>query len=347
MKPYLKSIKYRATVVLPYLLKRHLTNQILTGKFLKPWHLFLVWLKHQLIKTPRVGIIETGNICNINCPTCPTPHHKIVRPKENMSLENFTRVIDKVSPYCHVVLLYNSNEPLLHPDIAEMIRYADQKNLYTMISTNATLLNEAMSDEILKSRLDEILLCLDGMSAAAYEPFRVGADFATVKRQIINFCLEKKNRRQRKPYVELQFIVTKLNQHEIPQVKQLAKEIGVDRLRLKSLSLGEHAFTREEMSNLTERFFPDSQSVKVRYEKEADGSLRVKRPADWTCPIITRQFVILVDGSFSMCCRDFNGQYLYGNILQDDFLTIWQGPRARLLREKVLKNELPFCEICS
>ncbi|MBU1131203.1 radical SAM protein [Patescibacteria group bacterium] len=347
MSKLLKHWKYKILKYWPYLIKRHFINQILTGRILKFFYLIMASLKYIILKTPRVAIIETANVCNISCPTCPTPHHKIIRPKKNMSLGEFRQIIDKISPYCHIVLLYNSNEPLLHPEIDKMIKYADQKNLYTMISTNATLLDQEMSDRILKSGLDEILLCLDGMSKESYEPFRTGADFETVKNNISRFCGMKKKQKLIKPFTELQFIVTKLNQDEIPLIKDFAKQIGIDRLRLKSLSLGEHAFTKEEMNDLTEKFFPDSKSVKVRYQKDSAGALHVKRPAGWACPIITRQLVVLTDGSVAMCCRDFNGQYLYGNILQDSFLTVWNSPKAKSLREKVLKNELLFCRICS
>lgn len=349
MSKFTRIWKYRIFKYLPYLIERHLINQVLSGRFLKPWHALMIKVKSAVLKTPRVAIIETGIFCNLRCATCPTPHHKITREKRNMTFDEFKEIIEKISPYCHVVLLYNSNEPLLHPDLDKMIAYADKKNLYTMISTNATLLNQEMTDKILKSGLDEILVCLDGMSAGTYEPFRCGADFETVKKNIENFCKEKKKRKQARPFVELQYILTKLNQHEVPLIEKFVKDNGINRLHIKSLCISGVAYSREEMKELSAKFLPEkegSRESKIRYEKELDGSISIIRPANWICPLIGSQLMILADGSISMCCHDIQGQYLYGNLLHDNFLTVWNSEKEKSLRIKALKGELPLCKIC-
>ena len=349
MAKFIKIWKYRLFKYLPYLFKRHFLNQILTGRFLKPGHALFIRIKSAVFKTPWVGIIETGIFCNLKCATCPTPHHKIGRTKRNMTFKEFKEIIDKISPYCHVVLLYNSNEPLLHPELDKMIAYADNKNLYAMISTNATLLDEAMTDKLLNSGLDEILVCLDGMSAASYEPFRVGADFAAVKKNIEYFCQEKRKRKLRKPYVEMQYILTKLNQSELPLMREFVKQNRIDRLHVKSLSISGVAYSPAETRELSAKFLPQTSGQnreKIRYEQTADGSLNIIRPKDWSCPLIGNQIMVLADGSISMCCHDIQGQYLYGNLLSGDFRQIWNSRQAKSLRAKALQGELPLCKIC-
>ena len=76
---------------------------------------------------------------------------------------------------------------------------------------------------------------------------------------------------QRKPFVELQFILTKLNQNEVKDVKKLADSLGVDRLRIKSFALSEYAYSKEEIKILSEKFLPDvpEYAPKIRYEKRA------------------------------------------------------------------------------
>ncbi|MBU0648612.1 radical SAM protein [Patescibacteria group bacterium] len=348
IKKQLDRLRYKYIFYPAYLLKRHLINQILTGRWFKPMHLMSVFIKSKLLCRPYLAIIETANFCNLNCPTCTTPHNKITREKKSMTLDDFKKIMDKVSPYCHVALLYNSNEPLLHPNLSEMISYADKKNLYTMISSNATLLNEEMTGKILKSGLDEILLCLDGMSKQSYEPFRRGADFETVKDNIINFCGEKKKRGLVKPYVELQFILTSLNQNEVPLIKEFAKEIGVDRLHIKSFALSEYAYSKEEIKKLSEEFFPleSKYSKKIIYDKKDDGTLDLKRGKDWLCSLAEAQLVVLVDGSLSMCCYDINGKYIYGSLMDKDFLSIWNDPKVQKIRAMAKKGELSLCKIC-
>ena len=102
-----------------------------------------------------------------------------------MSLENYKKIIDNIKNSISVVMPWFSNEPLLIPHLVEMLKYAAQNNMYTMVSTNAALLNEQKARELLDSGLDEILLCLDGTTKESYEPFRKGAAFEEVFQNII------------------------------------------------------------------------------------------------------------------------------------------------------------------
>ena len=113
MKKLIKKIKY-VLVVFRWFVWYNLWN----GESKKVWHLFRSLLKHIIYKTPYAVIIETSNTCNFQCPTCPTPHKLIYkrRKPEAMSLEAYKRIIDNIKDYVHIVYVYNSNEPLLHPD---------------------------------------------------------------------------------------------------------------------------------------------------------------------------------------------------------------------------------------
>ena len=327
-----------------YVLKRHFFNQILTKKLGKALHYSKNIFQNKFMGYPRLAIIETGNICNLQCPTCPTPHHYLDRPSTLMSFENFKYIIDQIKDYVHIVLLYNTNEPLLNPALPEMIQYAHQQNLYTMISTNLTLLDERKTREILNSELDEILLCLDGMSKKSYEAFRIGANFETVMKNIKHFCAEKQRRKLIKPYIELQFIVTKLNQKEIPLVKKFAKELGVDRLRIKSLAIVEYAYPEPIRSRLMEKFLPTAKDVKIRYRRNKEKKY-IKRSFS-NCKNAKNQISILVDGRLVMCCYDLKGEYVYGNIFENSFSEIWFSPQALKKRRLAEKREYPLCKQC-
>ena len=72
--------------------------------------------------------IETGNICNLRCPLCPTnsDDNKNVE-KGLLSLENFKVIFDKISPFVKTIDLFNWGEPFLNKDIGEIIKYAKMK----------------------------------------------------------------------------------------------------------------------------------------------------------------------------------------------------------------------------
>ncbi len=291
-----------------------------------------------------MAIIETGNTCNINCATCPTPRRYLGSPLSLMNSDNLKKIIDNIKNHVHVVLLYNTNEPLLNPYLGKMIKYASKQHLYTMVSTNATLLDEKKTDELLVVGLDEILLCLDGTSKESYEPFRVGADFDTVLKNIKYFCIEKQRKHLIKPYVEIQFIVTKLNQDQIPEMKKLAKELKTDRLRIKSLAVVEYAYTEQERKDLMEKFFPTRDDVKVRYEKNHFGAIN-KRVVN-KCDTVKNQISILVDGRMVLCCYDVRGEYEYGNLLEKSFVDIWFDPQNIEKRRIAEGRKHALCAKC-
>ncbi|MBI2450080.1 MAG: radical SAM protein [Candidatus Nealsonbacteria bacterium] len=327
--------------------KKHILINILERNFSKPWHFIKANIKYRLFGHPYAALIEVGNYCNLRCPTCPTPAGKICRKRELMSFDNFKKVIDNIKDSVQVVLLYFTNEPLLNPDISRMAGYAHQNGLYTEISTNAVLLNREMTNDLFRSKLDRIILDLDGTSKESYEQFRVGANFEQVLGNITYFCRQKQALKLRRPFIELQFVFNKLNQNELEDVKKIAKDLKVDRLSIRSFNLGEYAYSEKEREELSRKFFPDKSENdrSVRYKKE-DGKLKIKNPPD-KCPLAKSHLVVLADGSVSMCCYDLNGRYFYGNVLSQKLKDIWFDPVVRERRKIAQKRGYPLCKTCS
>lgn len=332
---------------LPYLWRKHVWADVRVGNAAKPLHFLLVAFKHSFLGYPYSAIVETGNYCNLQCPTCPTPHKLIRRKKELMSFDNFKRVVDNIRDSVHVLHLYFSNEPLLNPDIFKMAKYANENNLFTSISTNATLLNEEKTKELLESGLDEVILCLDGITKESYEPFRLGADFDKVFQNIKYICQQKQILKLKKPFIEIQFIVNKLNYRQVEDVKKIAEDLKVDKLHIKTISLGKYAYSDEEIEVLSGQFFPDNEGFqgKVRYKKEGKRLL-IKNPRS-KCPMVKSQAVVLVNGDLTMCCYDLNGDYVFGNILNQKLRDVWFSDNAKRVRAISQDRQYPLCKVCS
>lgn len=330
-----------------YVFKRHIWLDILEGNFSKPWHFFRSALKHKLLGYPYLVMIETCNFCNLKCPTCTTPHRKMKRERKMMSFEEYRRIIDNIKDSVHIVLLYFSNEPLLHPQLPEMIEYAHKNNLYTMISTNAMLLDKRMSQKLYEAKLDEILLCLDGLKKESFEAFREGAVFEVVLENIKNFCRMKQSLEAIKPYIKLQFILNKLNQNEVGDVEKFAQEFKIDRLHIKPFALSEYAYTKDEIKELMGKFFPTKKEYqgKIVYENE-DNVLKLKKRTK-VCSLPDSDIVILADGRVVICCYDFQGEYSYGNVLNNKLKDIWNSPESRFKREMARNRKYPLCQICA
>ena len=114
--------------------------------------------------------IEPTNFCNLRCKMCPQSGG-LTREKGFMNLELYKKIIDEVGKWKPIIKLFNLGEPLLHPEIVNMIKYAKKKGCYVMINTNATLLNEKKSIDIINSGLDEISPSVDTMLIPSFISF--------------------------------------------------------------------------------------------------------------------------------------------------------------------------------
>jgi len=343
----IKTVVYLLILRPLYVFKRHILFDILEGNFGKPWHFVRSIFKYKFLGYPYSAMIETCNYCNLQCPTCTTPHHKMRREKKMMSFGDYKKIIDNIKDSVHIVLLYFSNEPLLHPQLPEMIAYAHKNNLYTMISTNATLLDGNIARKLYDSNLDEILLCLDSLKKETYEPFRKGAVFETVLENIKNFCQMKRGSGRRKPYIEMQFILNKLNQNEVTDIERFAEVCKIDRLHIKPFALSEYAYTKEEIEMLSEKFFPIKKEYqgKILYKKENNG-LEIKRQSK-VCKMVDSTIVVLADGRVSMCCYDFQGEFTYGNIFEQKLKSLWNSSETLRKRNLARNRKYPLCKICA
>lgn len=321
---------------------------LLSFNFKRIWHLFTCMIKHYILKTPYAIIIETGNTCNFHCATCPTPHSLIYkrRQPQNMDLDKYKRIIDNVKKYVHVVYVYNSNEPLLHPDIVEMIKYASSRNMHTMISTNCSLLTREKTEELLSSGLGEIRFAFDGLDKDSFEGFRCGGNFEIVKHNIEYFCKRRKELKKKRPITTLQFILNKLNQNQISDIKKFAKHNFIDRLYIKPFILSEYAYSEEQIKELSVKFYPDIDidDEYIVYKKDQN----ILKPVHEykKCPDVDNVFTVLADGRAVMCCFDLYGDYVYGEMDKIDLYKLWKNDKSVNLRNKARERGFSLCKIC-
>lgn len=343
MKRMLKKIKYASLVF-----RWFVWYSLLHGEFGRVWHLFMSLSKHVFLKSPYAVIIETSNTCNFHCPTCPTPHKKIYerRKPQFMDFELYKRIIDNIKDYVHIVYIYNSNEPLLHPRIVEMAEYAAKNNLHTMLSTNCSLLDEPMAERLLSSGLGEIRFALDSLKKEPFEKFRRGGDFETVKKNIEYFCKRKKELKRKRPITTIQFILNKLNQDEVQDIKKFVRDHEIDKLYIKPFILSEYAYSEERIKELAEEFYPNKDIIDeaVVYKKDEHGlspKIEFKK-----CPDVKRVFTVLADGRAVMCCFDLLGDYVYGLMGDVKLKDLWWDPKVRQLRRAAHGRSLPLCDKC-
>src|SRR5438552_10026367 len=119
--------------------------------------------------------LESTAKCNLYCPMCPRAIYTF--DNENMDIGLFRKIVQDCKSYVEFVWPYGIGEPMIHPNIFEMIRIIREARVRTGMSTNATLLDGRRADLLLDSGLDYVILAFDGASEETYEKYRVGAVF--------------------------------------------------------------------------------------------------------------------------------------------------------------------------
>jgi len=275
--------------------------------------------------------IETTNVCNLDCVMCPTGLHILDRPNGHMKWDLFTMVVDEMAPHVKTTTLHIWGEPLLHPRAIDLIRYARERGIRVSISTNATLLSEAMAKGLMDSGLSEIYLCLDGMRKETYEAIRKKADFEETKANIERF-IDLRQSSDAGPRTYVQIIEMEPTREETEEFRRYWDRPGVDRVNVKAFdSWGNQV---KEINRLRD---PEDElpSLKNRYH----------------CPLLWYHCHVYFDGTVTCCDRDYGTKYPLGNVRDaGGVMKVWNGPKMQELRRKHLERDLkdvPPCRSCT
>lgn len=316
---------------------RRLWNVVVVNFY---YHLGNITKKPYTNAKPISISIEPTTTCNLKCPECPSGLRKFSRDTGTISDKTINRIIDQFAKELIYVTFYFQGEPLLHPKFAEYVKLLKKEKLIIGTSTNAHFLTEETSKKIIDSGLDRLIISLDGSTADTYKKYRRGGDFDLVLKNIKAFMKQKKALKAKFPFVELQFIVFKHNEHQIEEIKALAKELGVDKLSLKTAQLYEFEDGNDLMPGLVKY---------SRYQKQDDGKYRIKSELPNKCHRSTTTNVITWDGNVVPCCFDKDADHKFGNIMNEDYNTIRKSEGYLSFRKQILKDrsQIEICRNCT
>ena len=148
-----------------------------------------------------------------------------------MPLDRFQHIVDDLCENRPLLKLYVSGEPLLHPNLCEMIDYAGAKACQTMIHTNATGLTQEMSEKLLSSPLTFLSFSFDGCSPEVYERLHPPAQFEQVRSNIRRY-LDLRRRHGRGPHTTIEIIRMQDTDKLIQSFVEEWKTSGVDEVRI-------------------------------------------------------------------------------------------------------------------
>jgi radical SAM protein with 4Fe4S-binding SPASM domain len=283
---------------------------------------------------------EPTTSCNLRCPECPSGLRSFTRPTGMLGEELFKKTINELSPTLLYLTFYFQGEPYLHPRFLELVQYASSRNIYTATSTNAHFLTDANALKTVESGLDRLIISIDGTTQDTYEAYRVGGKLHKVIEGTRNILKWKKELKSPTPYVIFQFLVVKPNEHQIQEVHQLADELGVDEVALKTAQIYDY----ENGSPLI-----PSQEKYARYRKGTDGKYTIKNSLVNSCWRMWHSCVITWDGLVVPCCFDKDAHYRLGDLKEQTFKKLWQDTAYTQFRQQLLqsRSQIEMCKNCT
>jgi radical SAM protein with 4Fe4S-binding SPASM domain len=331
----------------------------------KDWPAFLNFLESiedrnkqllHLQKHPFALYVDPASFCNLQCPFCPTGMRINAREPESLALSHFKKLIDEVGHNIFHIYFYNWGEPLLNHDLVLMLDYIKKFSISSEISTNLSIaLSYERAVEIMNSKIDRIIMSVDGASQESYQKYRVGGNLALVFKNMKLLVDAKIKTQNTNTLLVWRFLVFKHNQHEIDKAKSIAKELSVEIVFEKpyiSLNSKEWASTIEKFRPINLPSSNEENSLSqivepINKTRILNSKLVLPKSCDWLwfMPVING------NGNVSPCCITVFDKDDFGNIKEDKLISILNNKKfvnARKLAsgQEIEPNLNLICEKC-
>lgn len=254
--------------------------------------------------------LDLYNVCNLKCRFCPTGTDQLERSRARVSVAQAKAIIDAVKDYIITFAPYHWGEPLLNPDIFEVIQYGHAAGMFTQIHSNLSLKVKDLGRRLVDAKLDSMLISIDGLDQEVNAKYRRKVINELVFANIRDIVAARKRAGSNKPRLELAFLVFRHNEHEIPLLEAKRKELGIDAIVLRKAAIYE------------ESWIPEHKDFQPLQQIFTD-----------TCSFLYADLNVEPDGGISPCCINSNRKWDVGRVEDlKDLRAFWNNPRHRAMR---------------
>ena len=276
--------------------------------------LLLVAGRDRAPRLPEIVQIESTNICNARCVFCPRDEMK--RRQGVMDDSLYRKIVDECAALgIGHLRLHNYGEPFVDRRLVEKIAYAKARGIPEVgLISNGSLVDEGIARGIVEADLDAINISVDASGREVFEKTRVGLKYDTVIANIERLVRVRAELGRTRPRLILSFVRQDNSDEErsfIERWRQLADKIHVTDLHNWAGTL----------------------------HRASDGSFPCYR--QWLT------FTALWDGRVALCCADFDGRVILGDLRTSSIREIWNGePYRKVRREHLASGGPAICRAC-
>lgn len=297
---------------------------------------------------PQLVHMKFTNRCNLKCRMC-----DIWKEEERAELSTFqwkeilSRVYHWLGPFNLVIA---GGEPLLRPDLEELIDFCRQKGIVTSITTNGTLIDAARAQRLVEAKLDTFNISLDSRTPEVHNYLRGTGRYQKTIQGIAE--IKKYRGPNPKPHICISSIIMRPNLDEIGKMAEEIRLSGNDAVIFQPLDNNFHSKYRPDWYENNEFWIKDTQKLSGVLDRLMDlkkegcpihnSSSQLKLfkqyfecpdsfQKEYPCLTGEKNFIVDTDGTV-LLCWNMKG---VGNILQESPEKIWNGASAVILRRAI------------
>jgi Radical SAM superfamily/Iron-sulfur cluster-binding domain len=263
---------------------------------------------------PDIVQIESTNLCNAKCVFC--PRDEMHRQQGVMDMALFQKIVDECATLgvTHV-RVHNYGEPFLDRQLVEKVRYAKSKGIAEVgMISNGSLITEELARGMIDAGLDAINISVDAAGKEVFEKTRLHLNYDTVINNVRTLARLRDELGRKRPKLILSFVRQNNSSDEaqfIAEWSRIADKIHIT-----------------ELHNWA-------------------GTLNSKSDVSYPCYRMWLTFTVLWDGRVSLCCADFDGRHVLGDLRSSTIADVWNSPAYLAVRRQQLESGGPeICRTC-
>jgi MoaA/NifB/PqqE/SkfB family radical SAM enzyme len=265
-------------------------------------------------RMPEIVQIESTNICNAKCVFC--PRDDMHRRQGIMSVELFRKIVDEcVTLGITHVRMHNYGEAFMDRKLVEKVKYAKDRGIKEVgMISNGSLITDHVARGMIDAGLDAINISVDASGKEVFETTRVGLKYDKVIANIERLVRLRAESGKRRPKLILSFV-------------------------RQNNSADEQAFI--------EHWRAIADKIHITDLHNWAGTLNTESDVNYPCYRPWLTFTVLWDGRVSLCCADFDGKTILGDLNTQSIAEIWNADPYRDVRRQHLESGGPdICRAC-
>lgn len=286
------------------------------------------------LDTPYTLAVDPCNLCNFKCRFCAMQYSGETQryQKQMMPLSLFMKIVDDLRAFPHklkVLRISGQGEPLLNRDIAEMIRYAKEREVadFIEIVTNGSRLSPELNERLIQSGVDRIRISIEAVSEEGYY------EMAGAKISLDEFLANIRDLHQRSG-----------DACEI-YVKTVDAAVDTEEKEQRFYQLFENICDRIWIDSVIP-LWSDWDKLGQNFELNNVGMHGQELQEVRICPYPFYSLIINPDGEVTACCADWRRKLVLGDLKEQSMQEIWNGERLRTFWADMLSGGKDRYEMC-